>query len=90
MDAEVAAMAGFISGFKDGLSGGPESRNFQVAGIPLVCSHCGGQEFDDGYALLNTTGLSFLGLDFANREANLLICDRCGLVQWFLSEPERT
>ena len=76
-------MPGFIDEFKRGYTG-EDTQHYQVAGIQVKCSHCGGVQFDDGLALLNTAGLSFLGLDWANRNANLLICTRCGHVDWFL------
>jgi len=34
--------------------------------------------------LLNTRGISFLGLDWANKVADNYVCDRCGYVHWFL------
>ena len=67
---------------------GRRTQHFAVADIQVKCSHCGGLEFDEGSALLNTTGLTLLGLDWANREANLLICTACGHVEWFLGQPK--
>ena len=81
-------MPGFIEEFKRAYAG-DRTRHYNVAGIQVKCSHCGGVDFDDGYAMLNTAGLTFLGLDWANREANLMICTKCGHVEWFLEEPER-
>jgi predicted nucleic-acid-binding Zn-ribbon protein len=81
-------MSGFIENFKRGLEG-DDSKQFAVADVQAKCPHCGGVEFDEGYAMLNTAGLTFLGLDWANREANLLICTNCGRVEWFLQEPKR-
>lgn len=80
-------MAGFIDGFKQGLSGEPDNKSFAIAGKVVSCPHCGGGEFEEGRALLNTLGLTFLGLDWANREAYLLICETCGHIDWFLKEP---
>jgi hypothetical protein len=78
-------VAGIIESFKQGLSG---SQHFSVAGVPARCSHCDGDAFETGSALLNTPGMSFMGLDWANRSASLLICVRCGHVHWFLKESE--
>jgi len=39
--------------------------------------------------MLNTVGLTFLELDWANRSGSLLICVKCGHIEWFLEEPER-
>lgn len=35
-----------------------------------------------------TAGLSFLNLDWANRSAATLACTNCGLIEWFLADPE--
>lgn len=78
---------GFIEGFKQGLNGVPDPTHFEVAGRQVACPHCGGRDFDLGSALLNTAGLTFLGLDWANRQGYVLICRQCGRVEWFLREP---
>ena len=80
-------MTGIIESFRQGYTG-DDSQRFTVADVPVRCSHCGGEAFETGSALLNTTGLTFLQLDWANRNANLLICVRCGHVEWFLNDPE--
>ncbi len=81
-------MPGFIESFKRAYSGEEDTRQFEVAGVRVKCSHCGNVHFDEGDALLNTTGLTLLGLDWANRTANLLICTNCGHVEWFLAAPQ--
>jgi ribosomal protein S27AE len=63
--------------------------SFTVAGKPVRCGHCGGGSFELRRALLNTAGLTFFKLDWANRQAAVLVCGTCGLAQWFLQEPER-
>lgn len=79
---------GFIEEFKRGYAG-DETRHYSVAGMQVGCPHCGGKDFDEGTALLNTTGMTLLGLDWANRRASVLICTNCSHVDWFLEEPER-
>ena len=54
-----------------------------IRGEPLRCVVCGGSAFAERRALLNTAGLTFLNLDWANREATCLVCDTCGFVHWF-------
>ncbi len=78
-------MAGIIESFKRGYEG---NAHYSVAGKQVVCSHCGGTEFDSGAALLNTTGMTFLNLDWANRNATLLICTSCSHIEWFLEDPD--
>ena len=41
--------------------------------------------FESG--LMNTVGMSFAGLDWANMTATTLMCDDCGLVHWFGEAP---
>jgi hypothetical protein len=66
---------------------GPVS--FQAGGQKVSCPHCKSEAFYEGRALLNTFGMTFLNLDWANKGATTLMCDQCGLIQWFGIEPER-
>lgn len=83
---EGAPVSGIIENFKRGYEGNQE---YQVAGRQVVCSHCGGTAFDSGAALLNTTGMSLVGLDWANRNATVLICAACSHIEWFLNDPDK-
>lgn len=80
-------MAGIIESFKQGFEG-RDTGHFSAGGVPVTCQHCGGDEFDTAAALLNTRGLTFLGLDFANRDGYLLVCRKCTHIDWFLEEPQ--
>ena len=80
---------GFIEGFKRGYSGDRTGDAFTVGGKKVTCPHCGADSFDEGRALLNTLGLTLFGLDWANREAYLLVCAGCSSIQWFLDEPQQ-
>lgn len=42
---------GFLDGYNRGLSG---NYRYEIAGKTVVCSHCGGEEFDERSAQLNT------------------------------------
>ena len=66
----------------------PTGERYSVAGKPVRCAHCGHDHFVEGRAQLNTAGLSFLNLDWANRSAATLACTSCGRIEWFLSDPE--
>jgi hypothetical protein len=37
-------------------------------------------------ALLNTPGMTFLKLDWANATAQCRVCADCGYIHWFLAE----
>jgi len=66
---------------------GPDS--FTVEGKKVICNHCGKNEFTEGSAQLNTAGMSFVGLDWANKSAYTLLCANCGHIEWFMQNPER-
>lgn len=79
---------GFIEEFKRAYAG-DQTQHYSVAGIQVRCPHCGGEDFDLGPAQLNTAGLTFLDLDWANRSASVLICTSCSHISWFFVEPDR-
>ncbi len=64
-----------------------EPREYELDEQPIVCSHCQNSRFRKGSALLNTSTMTLLGLDWANRSAITLMCDNCGLIQWFAKPP---
>jgi len=62
-------------------------RNGQVrlrTGAALACLVCGGGEFARREIKLNTTGMTFMDLDWANRSGEGAICQACGFVHTFL------
>jgi predicted nucleic-acid-binding Zn-ribbon protein len=77
---------GFLKAFKKALN--DEQTPVMIKGIPVTCSHCASTSFSQSEAQLNTAGLTFLNLDWANRTATILICDNCGKIEWFLANPE--
>lgn len=54
------------------------------SGVALACLVCGGRDFTRREIKLNTTGLTFLDLDWANRSGEGAICRACGYVHTFL------
>lgn len=76
---------GFFSSFKDAVNGDEDDGGaYGVAGKQVVCPHCGSRAFDRSQAQLNTAGMTLLGIDWANRSADTLICRTCGRIEWFL------
>ena len=71
-------MGAFLRG-----ASGDRSDSFERAGLAVTCSHCGGESFEKSSALLNSRGLTFLDLDWANAEADIFICKNCGHIEWF-------
>ncbi|NYD42041.1 hypothetical protein [Nocardioides panaciterrulae] len=61
-----------------------ELTEVHVAGRVLECLVCAGRTFARREIKLNTTGMSFIGLDWANRSGQGVICRTCGFVHTFL------
>jgi hypothetical protein len=64
------------------------TNSYRIQGKSIVCPHCGQDKFDQAVALLNTPGMTFFGLDWANRTSTILCCRQCGRIEWFLRQPE--
>jgi uncharacterized protein len=80
------------AGVKAGVDAATESSKpglYEAADIKIVCSHCKGDLFTKHEAMLNTRGATFLKLDWADQAGVTLICDNCGLIQWFAKAPVR-
>jgi hypothetical protein len=61
-----------------------EAKEYEVLGHKLTCPICQHQLFTTRRSLLNTRGLSFFDLDWANRQATNFVCAQCGHILWFL------
>jgi|SRR5215469_2611177 len=59
----------------------------QIFGQSLSCTVCGNRTFRERSSLLNTAGMTFFKLDWANKSATNFICSKCGYVFWFLQQP---
>jgi Zn ribbon nucleic-acid-binding protein len=67
----------------------PGPSRFVAGGLPVRCPHCQAEEFIEGSALLSTVGISFAHLNWATEEkVTTLMCDQCGLIQWFGVTPQ--
>jgi DNA-directed RNA polymerase subunit RPC12/RpoP len=65
----------------------PEVGPHVVNGKGLRCPHCEHERFWTRSTLMNTKGATFLGFEWANKEARNYVCDQCGHVLWFLEKP---
>lgn len=84
-------MGKFFTAVKRGVQAmgeAPTGERFVVAGKAVACAHCGSDRFVEGRAQLNSAGMTFLNLDWANRSAATLACTSCGRIEWFLADPE--
>ncbi|MCA8966867.1 MAG: hypothetical protein KDC48_18445 [Planctomycetes bacterium] len=52
--------------------------------LELKCQVCGHADFESRNVLMNTPGMTFMGLDWANQSAKCFLCTRCGFVHWFV------
>ncbi len=57
-----------------------------VKGKKLKCVVCEHDKFSQRDAQLNTTGMSMLGLDWANKTASCYVCENCTYIHWFLEK----
>lgn len=62
---------------------------YSAGGKQVRCEHCGRDQFTEGNAQLNTAGMTFMGLDWANQTATTLTCHACGRIHWFGIRPQR-
>ncbi len=62
---------------------------FAVGPTLIACPVCQNTTFDLDYRQLNSRGASFFGLDWANRNAAILVCKHCTHISWFMNEPQR-
>ncbi|MCZ4410464.1 hypothetical protein O3Q51_16730 [Cryomorphaceae bacterium 1068] len=61
-----------------------ESKERLIKGNKLQCTVCENDKFWFRETLMNTPGMTFFGLEWANKRAQNYICDNCGFVHWFL------
>lgn len=80
---------GFFKRFTKKIKQSAGPGKYKAYEIDVICPHCKHDRFDHGYAQLNTALMSFFDLDFANRSAEILTCDRCGYIQWFNKTVKR-
>ena len=55
-------------------------------GIKLECVICKGKLFWERTTLMNTPGMTIMGIEWANKKATNYVCDKCGYVHWFLEK----
>ncbi|GGK96101.1 hypothetical protein Ppa06_64230 [Planomonospora parontospora subsp. parontospora] len=49
----------------------------------LSCDTCQSELFEHHRWKLQTTGMSFMNLDWANRDATCFVCTTCRRIHWF-------
>lgn len=61
---------------------------FRAGNSPIICPCCQNNTFDKDFRQLNSRGATFFGLDWANRNATILVCQNCTYIAWFMNEPQ--
>ena len=85
-------MGNFWKALKNGVKAAANSSGpgpYAIEDIVVSCTHCENQEFAEGSAQLNTAGMTFIGMDWANKSAHTLMCTHCGHIEWFMQRPTR-
>lgn len=67
-----------------GLFKSAEAKPVEVLGNPMKCEICGHDRSFQGEGKIQTTGMTFLELDFLNPSTDCVVCEQCGFVHWFL------
>ncbi|PRX63082.1 hypothetical protein B0I32_11172 [Nonomuraea fuscirosea] len=52
-------------------------------GANLRCDTCQNELFEQHRWKLQTTGMTFMNLDWANRDASCFVCTVCRRIHWF-------
>ncbi|WP_432924960.1 hypothetical protein ACQPZZ_31190 [Microbispora sp. CA-135349] len=52
-------------------------------GRTLKCDTCENELFEQRRWKLQTTGMTFMNLDWANRDATCFVCSSCRRIHWF-------
>ena len=81
-------MAGFIENFKHALNNELPGEHYAINDNRITCKYCGNDIFELSRVQLNTAGMTFLDLDWANKSAYVLACSECGHLEWFTKKPE--
>jgi len=57
-----------------------------INGVQLKCPFCKHDQFWKRKTLMNIPAATFFGVEWANKEAQNYICNKCGYIYWFLRD----
>ena len=63
------------------------ATKFKVGSNPLICPVCGHDEFDRREMQMNTSGMTFMRMDWLNDSACALVCQQCKRIELFAESP---
>lgn len=61
-------------------------ESIAIKGNGLTFVICKNDNFWERKTLMNTKGVTFFNLDWANKSAQNYICDNCGYLHWYLKQ----
>lgn len=64
-------------------------KQYEINSKKIICPLCNNDTFHYREALLDTPIASFFGMEWANKKAAILICIKCGKIEWFLEKPDQ-
>jgi hypothetical protein len=68
----------------------PERRVTDPRQPGFTCLNCGEASFTEREVKLNTSGMSLMNLDWANKSGNGFICNACGFLQVFALDARQS
>jgi hypothetical protein len=84
------ALGGIGAGLKAAASAfSNDGCHYKIGGRRLLCPLCSNDTFDQRPMLMNTTGMSFMNLDWLNESACALVCRSCSRIEIFMKAPDR-
>lgn len=61
-----------------------EAGPVDILGNAMQCEICHHDRFYQREGKIQTTGMTFFGMDWLNASATCVVCEKCGYVHWFL------
>lgn len=64
----------------------PRAESFRAGGKLVECAHCENVLFHKKKISLNTALSSLMSLEWADRQACVLVCANCSRIEWFYDD----
>ncbi len=81
-------MAGFFESFKQAMNEELPGEHYVINDARITCKYCGNDIFEKSRVQLNTAGITFVDVNWADKQAFVLACSECGHMEWFTREPQ--
>lgn len=80
---------GWFSSDEEPAAASASGHRYLVAGRPVRCAHCAGEEFVGQEVPLASRSAALLNVEWAAAGAYAMTCTACRAIQWFAVSPER-